>query len=341
MVPWQQHLFTGDLDLLREHYPAMQRYFAWLETRAKDGLLEDGLGDWYDHVLGKPGRANLTPPPVTATAFYFQDALVLSRIARVLGREAEARDYAAKAETIRARHRREFAKPHAAELYGSGSDTSLALPVALGLIDDPDTAGAMVDRLVRNIEGRGYATSGAAGHQALLRVLADAGRSDLIHRLATQDDKPGYAHQLKLGNTALAESWPASRGASQNHFFLGQIVEWMYADLAGINPDPASPGFKHTLIRPRPIGALTWVEASYDSIHGRIVSRWERTTGGIAYRITLPANTTATVHLPDAARVTESGRPAAEAPGVRFLRHEHRTAVLELQSGTYSFICAP
>lgn len=342
MVPWQQYVFTGDRDLLREHYPAMRKYFAWLETRTKDGLLEEGLGDWYDHVLGKPGRANLTPPPVTATAFYYQDAMTLSKIAAVLGHEAEAKDYSARAQAIRARYIREFAKLNAPEIYGSGSDTSLALPLALDLVDAPARA-QVFSSLVRNIESRGYASSGAAGHQALLRTLADGGRSDLVHRLATQDDKPGYAFQLKQGNTTLAESWPAARGASQNHFFLGQIVEWMYADVAGIRPDPEMPGFKRVIIAPQPIAALSWAEASYHSVHGKIVSRWERKDGKFTLTVTVPANTTAMVAIPTSRPegVMESGVPALRAPGVKSLGTEANRALFAVESGTYVFSVKP
>ena len=51
----------SNVDLLREHYDAMTRYIAYLETRTKDGLLSDGLGDWYDFNLAIKGRASLSP----------------------------------------------------------------------------------------------------------------------------------------------------------------------------------------------------------------------------------------------------------------------------------------
>jgi alpha-L-rhamnosidase len=56
--------------------------------------------------------------------------------------------------------------------------------------------------------------------------------------------------------------------------------------------------------------------------------------------VEIPANTTATVHVPsaDAAAVTEGGRPAAKAQGVRFLRMEDAAAVYEIGSGRYRFV---
>src|SRR5207245_630814 len=104
----------------RTHYDAMKRYFAYLESHAKDDILSDGLGDWYDLELPKKGRAGLTPAPITATAFYFYDAHILSQIAAVLGREADATDYAARAARIRASYNQKFF--HAdTQIYATGS----------------------------------------------------------------------------------------------------------------------------------------------------------------------------------------------------------------------------
>lgn len=120
---------------------------------------------------------------------------------------------------------------------------------------------------------------------------------------------------------------------------LGQIQEWFYHDLAGIGGDPAGAGFKKIIIRPQPVGDINWVKAEYDSIRGKIVSDWQRARGQFTLRVTIPANTTATVSVPatSADRVTESGRPAARSKGVKFLGTENGSAVFEIESGSYVF----
>ena len=120
---------------------------------------------------------------------------------------------------------------------------------------------------------------------------------------------------------------------------LGQIMEWFYADLAGIASDPAGPGFKKIIIRPQPVGDVTWVKAAYNSVQGRIVCEWKEAGGKFYLHLEIPANTTATVFLPaqDASEVFESGRRAAKAPGVRFLRQENNRAVYEIGAGKYQF----
>lgn len=300
LVPWQQYLFCGDVQLLKRHYPAMKRYFAWLESRAADHLLQDGLGDWFDLGPNKPGKAQLTPPEVTASAFYFYDALTLSRIAQVLGFPEDARQFADKAEAIRARFNERFFDPDRGQ-YGSGSQCANALPLAMGIVEERHRP-AVLSALVRDLESRGFATSaGDIGFRFVLRALADAGRSDVIHRMVTQDRQPGYAYMLKQGATSLTESWDANLTTSHNHFMLGQVTEWLYHDLAGIAPDPDGPGFQRILIKPQPVRELRWVKASYDSLPGRIESEWQLDRDQFRLRVKIPPNTTATIHLPGAA----------------------------------------
>ncbi|HEX2851723.1 MAG TPA: family 78 glycoside hydrolase catalytic domain [Opitutaceae bacterium] len=337
LVPWQQYEFNGDTGLMREHFPAMKRYFAYLESRTQDGLLSDGLGDWYDVDYPKKGRAGLTPPPITATAFLFSDAQHLARIAKIIGQENDAKEFTAKAAAIRERYNQVYLKTNPVS-YATGSQASLSLPLVMGLAEDRDRE-ALLTALVKDVETRGYATAGDVGFRYLLRALADAGRSDVIYKLINQDDKPGYGYQLKQGATALTEAWDANLGASHNHFMLGQVIEWFYHDLAGIASDPEGPGFKKIVIRPQPVGDLTWVEASHESMHGPIAVRWERPAGSFTLKVTIPANTTATVFLParSSDSVREGGAPVAQGSGVKFLRREGDRDVLAVESGSYSF----
>src|SRR5208282_6568112 len=147
-----------------------------------------------------------------------------------------------------------------------------------------------------------------------------------------QSDKPGYGYQLKMGATSLTEAWDAGRDSSQNHFMLGQIQEWFYHDLAGIQNAPDSAGFKNIVIKPQPVGDVTWVKASYNSIRGKIVSDWKRDGGGFTLNVSIPANTTAMVYVP-----TKSA-DAVKAEGATLLRMENGRAVFAIGSGDYKFV---
>ena len=127
---------------------------------------------------------------------------------------------------------------------------------------------------------------------------------------------------------------------SFNHYAYGAIGEWLYRVTAGIDLDPSEPGYKHVLVQPRPGRGFTRVDASLDSMYGRIESQWEITDSKFHLMAVIPVNTRATVRLPDAmvASVTESGKILSEAEGIVSSRQEGGDAVIEVGSGKYSFV---
>lgn len=336
LVPWQQYEFDGDLNLFWAHYDAMKNYVTYLRSRADKDIVNYGLGDWYDIGPKKPGASQLTPIALTATAFYYQDVEIMARAAALLGKDDDAKNYSELAQKIRSAFNEKFydATNH---YYATDSQCANAVPLVTGICE-PANRAAVMDAIVRNIRSRGNAlTAGDVGYRYLLRALADGGRSDVIFDMNNQSDKPGYGMQLKKGKTSLTEAWDG--GSSQNHFMLGQIEEWFYHDLAGIQNAPESAGFKSIVIDPHPVGDVMWVKASYNSIRGKIVSDWKRDGKTFRLNVTIPPNTTATVLVPAKSEesVTESEKSAGQNGGVRFLRMEDGRAAFAVDSGEYSF----
>jgi alpha-L-rhamnosidase len=338
IVPWQQYQFTGDTELLRRNYDEMKKYVAYLGTKARANIVAYGLGDWYDIGSRAPGPAQLTPNSLTATAFYFYDTWILAQTAAMLGKKDEAKKFTAQADAIRAAFNGKFFNATNGG-YATGSQCANAIPLVMNLCE-PTNRAAVLDALVADVRQHGNAnTAGDVGYRYLLRALAEGGRSDVIFDMNNQSEKPGYGYQLKMGATSLTEAWNANRSSSQNHFMLGQIMEWFYADLAGIAPDPSAPGFKKILIRPQPVGDVTWVKCAYDSIHGRIASEWEKTDGKFSINLEIPPGATATVFIPAQAAgdVSESGVTVTKSRGVKFIRQENDRAIFEIASGKYQF----
>ncbi len=209
-------------------------------------------------------------------------------------------------------------------------------------IVEPEHRASVFDGIVGDLKNHGNSfTTGEVAYRYLLRALAEGGRSDVVFDINNQTDKPGYGMQIEKGCTSLTERWDGGTTgfASQDHFMSGQIVEWFYHDLAGIQSDENVPGFKKIVVKPAIIGGLTWVKAGYDSIQGRIVSEWQRNGQAVSLRVVIPANTTATICVPaaDANLVRESGRPAAQSAGVKFLRMDGAYALYGVESGDYQF----
>ena len=336
LVPRLMHQWYGDESLVGRHYAGMRRYLDYLGTRAQEHVLATGLGDWNGY-----GTDERTPVALTDTAYYYLLARTLCDFALALERPADSAQLGALAEEIRAAFNRAFLDPATGQ-YATGSQSCQATALDLGLVPQAQQVAAF-ERLLEDVRAQDYAVScGEVGHPSLLRVLADGGRSDLVYRIHHQSERPGYGWQLARGATTLTEAWDASP-ISHNHFMLGHILEWFYADLAGLRPDPRTPGFQRFVVRPRPLEPITWARASYHSIRGPIAVAWRRSEGSFTLEVSVPPNTSAEIHVPaaDAAAVSEGGRPAREAPGVEFLRAQGGAAVFAIGSGDYRFVAAP
>lgn len=340
LAAWQQYEWTGDEEPLRAHYLAMKRYVGHLDRRSAGGLIDFGLGDWYDVGPARPGPAQLTPVALTATAFYCADCAALGRIASLLGDEADASGYRARAEAIRSAFNRRFYDAKAGR-YAAGSQTAQALPLVLGL-EEPADRKPVFDALVKDVEGRGDTlTAGDVGYRYLLLALAEGGRSDLIARMISRSDTPGYAYQLARGCTSLAEAWNADPRSSQDHFMLGQIEEWLYGWLAGLAPDPSAAGFRRAIVRPQPVPEVTWARASHQSACGRDEVSWTEARGKFFLDLVVPPNTAMEIRWPFATgadKVLADGAPATRSAAVRVLPDREGRPVFEIGSGRYEFV---
>jgi alpha-L-rhamnosidase len=220
------------------------------------------------------------------------------------------------------------------------------LPLAFGLVPK-DIRQRIFNHLVDKIlnESNGHIRTGLVGGQFLNQVLTDGGRADLVYRIATQQTYPSWGFRVAHGATTIWEVWNGNTADqlmnSQNHVMLiGDLVVWLYEDLAGIKPDLSKPGFKHIIMQPHPVSDLHFVKASHLSPYGLIVSDWKRDNATFDWRLEIPANTTATIYVPATSlgTVREEGVPASRVNGVESYRYENDRAILQVASGKYHFI---
>lgn len=338
ILPWLIYRWYGDRSAMERAYPMMTKYAAYLGGKARGGLLSDGLGDWCDLGPKPPGYSQLTPLGLTATAIYYYDLTLLARMARLLGRAEEAPGFERLADEVRAAFNREYFRP-GSQSYATGSQTSLAMSLCVGLVEEKNRHGVF-ESLVRSIrEGGNALTAGDVGFHYLIEALEAGGASELIYEMNNRSDVPGYGYQLAKGATALTESWPAREDVSNNHMMLGHIMEWLFSGLAGIRQAEDSSGFRKLVIAPNPVGDITWARASYRSPYGDISSSWRFEPSGFYLDVEIPAGAEARIILPagPASRIFEGGRPMAESKDIKALERTDGRAVLEIGSGKYRF----
>jgi hypothetical protein len=296
--PWTAYRFTGDLDLLRRAYPTMRRYADYLAGRSQGGLLNFGLGDWYDIGAGEPGEPKLTSKTFVGSATWFADLIVLAKIAELIGDRDRAKAFSTQAAVLKATINAKLFDPATAR-YDRGSQTAYAMALALGLAPK-GLEPRVLANLIQSIETRAdHVSAGDIGFHYVVQALTAYGRSDLLFAMATQPSAPSYAAQIAAGATALTEAWDANPKHSQNHFMLGHIEHWLFAGLAGLDIDYSRGASDAIKIVPQPVHGVTWARASHIGPFGRVGVDWRIGEGVFKLTVDLPPNSTAQIQPPD------------------------------------------
>ncbi len=223
--------------------------------------------------------------------------------------------------------------------YAEGTQTAQSCALYQGLVE-PDLKPKVVAQLLRAVrEHDGHLDCGVLGAKYLLHALSESGHADLAYHIATQTSIPSWGYGIAQGATTLWERWNGTY--SRNHIMFGDISAWFYRTLAGLRPDPARPGFKHTIIRPHRAGDLTWVRASHLSPYGLLKSEWRIDGDRFLLDLHLPSNTTATIHLPTTApdSIRERGERLAETAQLSLPEIVEGRTVISLASGEYAISC--
>jgi hypothetical protein len=343
LTVWGLYQHYGDTRVLADNYDAMARWMDLMQvTVAGTGNIHRGFsfGDWASPGAEANGSPFLAPPEgpaLTATADLYHEARTLARIAELLGRPSDVATYDAFAADVRSAFNATFfdaaANVYRTEVNAGYRQTSNLMPLAYGLVP-ADRVDPVYANLVADIRDRGnHLNTGAIGTKQILPVLTARGDIDLAYAVATQTTYPSWGYWLDQGATSSWETW-SHTGAlqSQNHAFLGTFDDWLYRDLAGIQS--TSPGYASIRIRPAVPADLANASATVDTPRGEIVSEWRQSSGKLALKVSVPANTSAEVHVPaapdEAVQVKGDG-------GVDPLSREDRYAVFTAPPGTHVF----
>lgn len=348
IVPETLYTQYGDKRVIANHFDAMVKWMDHLATFINDDLIDkDNYGDWCvppesPELIHSNDPARKTSAKVLASSYYIHNLQLLAKYADMLGQQDKAKSFRDRADTM---NQAFHAKLYSAEkgLYDNGTQTSCVLPLAFGMTPT-DQRAKVFGNLVDNITNKtnNHIGTGLIGGQWLMRTLSDNGRADLSYRLATNRDYPSWGYMIDHGATTVWELWNGNTADpamnSGNHVMLvGDLGIWMYEYLGGIRTHPDYPGFGKIVIRPYPVSDLTQVKTLYNSIRGQVVSEWSIDGSKFKLNVAIPAGTTATVMIPAAGTVLESGKDAAQAKGVTKVESRDGMSIIECGSGEYVF----
>ena len=347
IVPWTTYLAYGDKRILEVQYPSMKAWVEYMRSRAGDDNLWTGdthYGDWLAFATTRsdyPGAT--TEKDLIATAYYSYSSGLLAKIAAIIGKNNEAKEYAQLSDDIKKAFDNEFVTP--AGRLVSNTQTAYCLALSFDLLPKnlvPKAAQYLAD----DVKKMKHLTTGFVGTPLLCKTLSDHGHADLAFMLLNRKEYPSWLYPVTQGATTIWERWDGQKpdGTFQsvgmnsfNHYAYGAIGEWLYTYVSGIQIDQKAPGYKHFYLAPHPGGDLTDASATYKSLYGEIKSDWKIEGNKMVYSIEIPVNTTATVTLPNASigGVLINASPLKEK--VNDAKQTANGVSLELGSGKYQF----
>ena len=285
--------------------------------------------------------------PLVATAYFEHSTRLLSKAARLLGKEAEAREYEELADKTRQAYIEEFFTEDGEATTLKDRQASYVRALAFGL-HTPALKEKIVKKLVELVHlWDDHLGTGFLSTPFLLYTLSENGHLDLAYKVLQQETNPSWLYAVNKGATTIWEDWEGidEKGvphASLNHYSKGAVVSWLYEVSAGIQLHPDYPGYERFLLQPQPGGGLTHLNAAYQSIRGEIRSAWRIDGKSTEYSFTIPANTTARVILPvtQGQSVSIDGIAIEEFSFARALHRKTDTVSFELPGGSYSCMVA-
>ncbi len=341
------HETYGDTKIYERIYPAAVRWLEYLHGSVKDGLLipyanNRGrfLGDW-----AAPNQRKEWGDTPEAQFFnncvYAMNLGDVVKMARILGNDDAAELYEKRLEQLKPAIHERFFNPET-NLYLNGTQVQQAFALMTGITPEslrPDVFAKIESDLTAR---DAYLDMGSSGLPVLFKFMTEESeRSELMFKALSSTKEPSYGYFIKRGESTWPEYWNVDV-ASRIHTCYTGVASWMTKSLAGIRPDPASPGFQSFIIHPVLAGDLAFAESVTESPYGEIASRWERDGNRLTLKIKIPANSQATVFIPtsDASSVFEGGKPVRDVSGVKPLRFKDGHAVLLVEAGIYEFTAA-
>ena len=309
VMPWQLYLHYGDDGVLKECFPAMVKWLDFLWS-ISDGPLIHPHSTWGDKgfTFGdwlQPVGDNRKPRPTisddcAATIYHFISTDLAARIAGIIGETAAAERLQSRAGAIKKAFEAEYFS--ASGRLAHNDQTSYALAFLYGLVPDRyfDAAKGYFRRVIEDADyliGTGF-----IGTPALLPALSRLGMHDLVEKVFLNRRVPGWLYQVDRGATTIWERWDAvgedgtiydPEMNSYNHYAYGAVCEFLFNDVAGVQPLAEAPGFDTVRLDPTILPGLGHVTMWHDCRHGRIAAAWRIEDGRVHYTVTLPTGCSA------------------------------------------------
>ncbi|GHU73737.1 alpha-L-rhamnosidase [Clostridia bacterium] len=302
---YQAAMHTGNIDVLREAYPAFCAWEQCLLARSDDYIVNYSYyGDWagpeYACVQPEdkshPGALSaVTPGIFMSTGYSYYNCILLSKFAEMLGLTDDIQKYYDIACNIRNAMLRKWYNKDTATI-ATGSQACQAFALWLGIIPENDLSRAakhMRDDLADNDY---RITTGNLCTRYLMDMLTEYGYIEDAWTLITREEYPSYGFMLQQEASTVWERFELMSDStmnSHNHPMYASVDYWMYQYIAGVRP--LAPGWAKVEIRPYMPNKLLSAQTVIDTVRGELSVRWVKRYGRATLMINVPFGTEASV----------------------------------------------
>ncbi len=350
ILPYAMHLQTGDRSVIERNYEAMKKFSNLCISQMKNGIIERNMfGDWCMppeklDMIWSQDPTRVTSGILLSSCYLYYDFTLLEMYAKMLGKKEDAAFFNNEAAKLKMKINVILFDAEK-YMYANNTISSGIIPLGMGVVPEANREAVFrntVQKLVIDLNTK--IATGLIGGQWQMKALAENGRPDLSYTLATNKEYPSWGYQIKKGATTIWELWNGDKARpemnSGNHvMLLGDVIIWMYENVAGINSDINAPGFKKIIMKPDLSERVSSAKASHNSMYGNIKSEWKLDGRRFDWKIEIPVNTSALVYVPAEieGKILVNGQPYNTAEGLKFIKSENGKAVFEVGSGNYSF----
>ena len=308
IVPWVVYQTYGDKGILEENWKCMHEWVDYIKNQCgENGLWQTGYqyGDWL--ALDKEesaDRTGATDKYMIANAYYLYVTDLVRQTAEILGFAEEERTYRKLYDTTLEAFRQEYYTKTGRIVSETQTGAILSLYFHLAREKDRER---ILQTLKTNIENhKNHLATGFVGTPYLCHTLSENGEHELAATIFMKEDYPSWLYAVNMGATTIWERWNSimpdgsfdvSGMNSLNHYAYGSIGDWMYRKVAGVSQ--LKPGYKKFKVQPMFVKGIEESGVEFESVYGKIESKWSCKDGKICGYVNVPVNTTAEIHLPE------------------------------------------
>ena len=331
----------GDTRPIKTHYKSLKSWVNYIVSDCMTDYIvtKDTYGDWCmpperQALIHSEDPARKTDGAILSTTFFYRILQLMSKFAALNGIDADQSEFDTLALKVKNAYNQKYFDKATGQ-YGNNTVTANILSLMLGLTPS-EYEEKVFDNVISKTKGEfnSHVSTGLIGIGYLMRGLTKYGNPELAYRIATNRTYPSWGYMIENGATTIWELWNGNTADpamnSHNHvMLLGDLLIWYYESLAGISTDKDIVGFKKINMNPAFPDGLNFVNASYNSVYGKIYSNWNRKGSNIEWKIEIPANTSAAITLPKGMNINNKAL-------MKDINRTDGVASLTLPSGKYT-----